>query len=589
MGTFQIHTDAVTGSVGLSALVSVLPLLAFFVMLLGFKARAHTSGLVALGVALLVAVLGFNMPVGMAVSSAFRGGLYGLFPIVWVILTAIWFYQITVAAGRFEDLRRVFDKMGNGDVRIQTMLIAFCFGGLLEALAGFGAPVAITATMILALGIPPLKAASIVLIANTAPVAFGAVSIPITTAGEVGGRTLEQTENIAAIVGHQTPFLAFFVPFIIAFLVDGGRGVRETIPAAVTIGLSFGIAQWWTSNYFAYQLTDVIACIVALGAAFVLLQFWKPVGVPELRERLGLDQPDADVAPNAGTGTHSDDAETEVAGSTAIKTRAEAADESLPGNRVWMALMPYAVVVFIFGIANLGTTIPEWLKSFKLAIPWPGIETGSILSSTGTDVKTDYTFAYLHNPGTLLVISGLIVALVYIIFDENGRYQLNWAQVGKEFVDTAYRMRWSALTIVVVLALAYVMNYSGQTVTIGYWFAGLGPAFAFLAPMLGWIGVAVTGSDTSANALFANLQVTAAERLDLNPDLMLAANTTGGVVGKMISPQSLAIAATAVNMEGKESELFKKVVGWSFVFLLAVCTMVFLQTNVLSALAPAVG
>ena len=487
-----------------------------------------------------------------------------------MILTAIWFYQITVAAGRFEDLRRVFDKMGNGDVRIQTMLIAFCFGGLLEALAGFGAPVAITATMILALGIPPLKAASIVLIANTAPVAFGAVSIPITTAGEVGGRTLEQTENIAAIVGHQTPFLAFFVPFIIAFLVDGGRGVHETIPAAVTIGLSFGIAQWWTSNYFAYQLTDVIACIVALGAAVVLLQFWKPVGVPELRERLGLDQPDADVAPDAGTGTHGDDAETEVAGSTAIKTRAEAEDESLPGNRVWMALMPYAVVVFIFGIANLGTTIPEWLKSFKLTIPWPGIDTGSILSSTGTDVKTHYTFAYLHNPGTLLVISGLIVALVYIIFDENGRYQLNWAQVGKEFVDTAYRMRWSALTI-------------------GYWFAGLGAAFAFLAPMLGWVGVAVTGSGTSANALFANLQVTAAERLDLNPDLMLAANSTGGVVGKMISPQSLAIAATAVNMEGKESELFKKVVGWSFVFLLAVCTIVFLQTNVLSALAPAVG
>nr|VDG63913.1 transporter, lactate permease family [Streptococcus thermophilus] len=588
MGTFQIHTDAVAGNVGLSALVSVLPLLAFFIMLLGFKARAHTSGLVALGVALLVAVLGFQMPVGMAVSSAFRGGLYGLFPIVWVILTAIWFYQITVASGRFEDLRRVFDKMGNGDVRIQAMLIAFCFGGLLEALAGFGAPVAITATMILALGIPPLKAASIVLIANTAPVAFGAVSIPITTAGEVGGRTLEQTENIAAIVGHQTPFLAFFVPFIIAFLVDGGRGVRETIPAEVTIGLSFGIAQWWTSNYFAYQLTDVIACIVALGAAFVLLRFWKPVGVPELRERLGLDQPGTTPASGPDASTDAD-AEASTTGSTVVDTREEPEDDSLPGNRVWMALMPYAVVVCIFGIANLGTTIPEWLKSFKLTIPWPGIETGTILSSTGTDVKTDYTFAYLHNPGTLLVISGLIVALSYIIFDENGRYQLNWAQVGKEFVDTAYRMRWSALTIVVVLALAYVMNYSGQTVTIGYWFAGLGPAFAFLAPMLGWIGVAVTGSDTSANALFANLQVTAAERLSLNPDLMLAANTTGGVVGKMISPQSLAIAATAVNMEGKESEIFKKVVGWSFVFLLAVCTMVFLQTNVLSFLAPAVG
>ncbi|WP_175935201.1 L-lactate permease [Corynebacterium sp. Marseille-P4321] len=559
MEQFQYFTDAVGGSVGLSALVSTLPLLTFFIMLLGFKARAHTSGLVALIVAILVAIFGFNMPTVMALSSAVRGGLYGLFPIVWVIMTAIWFYQITVSSGRFEDLRLVFDKMGNGDVRIQAMLIAFCFGGLLEALAGFGAPVAITATMILTLGIPPLRAATVVLIANTAPVAFGAVAIPITTAGDVGGRTLEQTENIAAIVGHQTPFLAFFVPFIIALLVDGWRGVRETAPAAAVIGGTFAVAQWWTSNHFAYQLTDVVACIVALGAAFILLRFWTPKGVPELRERLGL----------------------EVEGHTADEIH-------LPGNRVWMALMPYAVVVLIFGLANLGTAIPEWLKSFKISFAWPGIETGKILNQLGEEVKTDYSFAYLANPGTLLVISGLIVALCYIIWDENGRYKLTWGQVGKDFLDTLYKMRWSAATIALVLALAYVMNFSGQTVTIGEFFANLGPAFAFFAPMLGWVGVAVTGSDTSANALFSNLQVTAANNLNLNPDLMLAANTTGGVVGKMISPQSLAIAATAVDMEGRESEIFKKVVGWSFGFLLVVCCIVFLQTNVLSFMAPVV-
>ena len=559
MNQFQVFTDAIGGSVGLSALVSTLPLLTFFVMLLGFKARAHTSGAVALVVAILVAILGFNMPTSMALSSALRGGLYGLFPIVWVILTAIWFYQITVASGRFEDLRLVFDKMGNGDVRIQAMLIAFCFGGLLEALAGFGAPVAITATMILALGIEPLKAATIVLIANTAPVAFGAVAIPITTAGEVGGRTAEQTANIAAIIGHQTPVLAFLVPFIIAFLIDGWRGVKETAPAAFTIGFTFAIAQWWTSNHFAYQLTDVIACIISLGAAFVLLRLWTPRGVEGMRERLGL----------------------ESYGQTADTVE-------LPANRVAMALLPYAVVVIIFGLANLGSTIPDWLKSFKISFPWPGIETGTLLNATGGEVNTDYSFAYLNNPGTLLVISGIIVTIVYMLFDENGRYSLTWGQVGKEFVDTVYRMRWSAATIFLVLALAYVMNYSGQTVTIGEFFAELGGAFAFFAPMLGWVGVAVTGSDTSANALFANLQVTAAERLGLNPDLMLAANTTGGVVGKMISPQSLAIAATAVNMEGKESEIFKKVVVWSFAFLIAVCVIVFLQTNVLSGLAPVV-
>ena len=557
MDQFQVFTDAIGGSVGLSALVSTLPLLTFFVMLLGVKTSAHLSGLVALGAAILVAVFGFNMPVGMAVSSAFRGGLFGLFPIVFVILTAIWFYQITVASGRFEDLRLVFDKMGHGDVRIQAILIAFCFGGLLEALAGFGAPVAITATMILALGITPLKAATIVLIANTAPVAFGAVGIPITTAGEVGGRTVEQTENIAAIIGNMTPLLAFFIPFIIAAIIDGKRGMRETAPAAFVIGLTFGIAKWATSHYFAYQLTDVVACIVALGAAFALLRFWQPKGVAEMRERLGLSP-------------HTDTAE-------------------LPGHRVWMALMPYAVVVVIFGVANLGSTIPEWLNSFKLEFAWPGLPQGSLLDASGAEVSADYSFAYINNPGTLLVISGLLVALFYIIFDENGRYTLTWGQVGKEFTDTMYRMRWSAATIFLVLALAYVMNYSGQTVTIGEFFANLGGFFAFTAPILGWVGVAVTGSDTSANALFGNLQVTAAQQLNLNPDLMLAANTTGGVVGKMISPQSLAIAATAVDMEGKESEIFKRVVGYSFVFLLAVCIMVFLQTNILGFMAPVVN
>ncbi|MCO6395063.1 L-lactate permease [Corynebacterium sp. MC-17D] len=556
MDKFQIVTDAVGGSLGLSALVSTLPLITFFFMLLAVKARAHTSGAVALIAAIAVAIFGFNMPTEMALATALRGGLFGLFPIVWVILTAIWFYQITVASRRFEDLRLVFDKMGSGDVRIQAMLIAFCFGGLLEALAGFGAPVAITATMILALGIPPLKAATVVLIANTAPVAFGAVAIPITTAGEVGGRTLEQTQNIAAVVGHQTPLLAFFVPFIIAAIIDGWRGVKETAPISVTIGLSFGIAQWWTSNHFAYQLTDVVACIVALGAAFVALHFWKPKTTAALRDRLGLPEYEDTT--------------------------------DLPGTRVWMALMPYAVVVIVFGIANLGTTVPQWLSSFKISLTWPVIERGLLLNQLGEPINTDYTFAYINNPGTLLVISGLIVAITYMIFDGNGLYQLNWAQVGREFVDTCWRMRWSATTIMLVLALAYVMNYSGQTVSIGEFFANMGGVFAFAAPMLGWIGVAVTGSDTSANALFANLQVTAANKLGLNPDLMLAANTTGGVVGKMISPQSLAIAATAVNMEGKESELFKKVAGFSVAFLVAVCLIVFLQTNILSFLAPTV-
>lgn len=557
MNQFMVNTEAIGGSLGLTALVSAVPLVTFFVMLLFVKARAHTSGAAALLAALLIAIFGMSMPVDAAISSAFRGGLFGLLPIVWVIMMAIWFYQVTVASGRFEDLRRTFDALGNGDIRIQAILIAFCFGGLLEALAGFGAPVAITATMILALGVKPLKAATTVLLANTAPVAFGAVAIPITTAGNVGGRTVEQTENIAAIVGHQAPFFAFLVPFILLFILDGTRGMREAAPAAAVIGGAFAIAQWWASNFFAYQLTDIVACLVSLGAAFAFLRVWQPKGVAAMRKRLDIPEREDD-------------------------------GEVLTKNRVWMAMMPYAVVTVIFGLANLGETIPGILDKPKISFAWP-LLTDRLVSATGSVIDTSYTFKIINNPGTLLLISGIIVAVVYGIFNHNGKFRVNASDVVGELTSTAYKMRWTALTIVMVLALAYVMNYSGQTVAMGAYVASLGAVYGFLAPVLGWVGTAITGSDTSANALFANLQVTAANNIGLNPDLLLAANTTGGVVGKMISPQSLAIAATAVNLEGKESAIFKAVVGYSIVLLIGLCTLVFLQTNILSWMAPVVN
>lgn len=562
--TYTAVTDAVGGSLALSALVSTLPLLAFFIMLLGLKVRAHVAGLVSLVVALLVAVFGFGMPWDLAGMSAFRGGIYGLFPIAWVILMAIWFYQVTVLSGRFEDLRRTFDLIGGGDLRIQAILIAFCFGGLLEALAGFGAPVAITATMILALGVKPLKAATTVLIANTAPVAFGAVAIPITTAGEVAYGANEQgaqaAVNVAAVVGHQAPFLAFFVPFILLWILDGIQGLKDAWIHAAVIGASFALAQWWAATYFAYQLTDVIACIVSISVAVVFMRFVKPRGVEGVRARYGITE-----APEA---IH------------------------LPGRRIWMALMPYLIVVIIFGIANLYTPLVAWMKTTAIKFQMP-LLSERLLTAAGTPVNSAYTWSWLNNPGTYLLISGLLVAVLYSIFNEQGTYKLSVADAVKEIGAVSFKMRWTAVTIALVLALAFVMNYSGQTVAIGEYVASLGVAYAFLAPVLGWVGTAVTGSDTSANALFSKLQVTAAENLQANgvpgahPELMLAANTTGGVVGKMISPQSLAIAATSVNMEGKESEIFKSVLPWSFILLLAVCVLVFLQSNVLGFMVEA--
>jgi transporter, lactate permease family len=554
---FTAVTDAVGGSLALSALVATIPLLTFFIMLLVVKARAHWSALVALAASILVASLGFTMPFDLAGLSAVRGAIYGLV-ICWVILGAIWFYQITVLSGRFEDLRRTFDRLGGGDLRIQAILIAFCFGGLLEALAGFGAPVAITATMILALGVKPLKAAITVLLANTAPVAFGAVAVPIVTAGDVGGK---DPHVIATIVGHQAPFLAMFVPVILLFILDGMKGVKDGWLPAFVIGISFGIAQWITAATPAYNLTDVVACIVSMGAAVLFLRFWKPRGVEGVRERYGLP--------------------------SQVEEK-----EALPAVRVWMALLPYLIVVVIFGLVNLNAGLKAWLKTVAIKINIPALSS-RLVTKDGTPVKdAPYTFTWLSNPGTLLIISGLIVAVVYFFFNEKGRYGFKFPAVFAEFGSVIYRMRWTILTIASVLALAYVMNFSGQTVAMGTFLAGLGTIYAVLAPVLGWIGTAVTGSDTSANALFSKLQVSAAENLQhagvsgATPELMLAANTTGGVVGKMISPQSLAIAATSVDMEGKESDILKAVVPWSFAMLVVVCLLVFLQTNILSFLVP---
>ena len=269
---FQATIDPIAGNLGLSALVACIPLVTFFIMLLGVKARAYVSAIVALAAAVAVACIGFQMPLGFALASATQGAAFGAIPIVYIILMAVWFYQLTVVSGRADDLREFFDFVGAGDVRIQAMMIAFCFGALLEALAGFGAPVAITATMILALGIKPRKAALIVLLANTAPVAFGPVGTPITTAGAMvaGGDSalaVETAHHVAAIAGYQAPVLAFVVPFLLIFILDGTRGWRDCWAPTLVVSATFALSQWWCSNHFAYELTDVVASLLALAGS----------------------------------------------------------------------------------------------------------------------------------------------------------------------------------------------------------------------------------------------------------------------------------------------------------------------------------
>lgn len=572
MDQFTPSTDPVLNSVAWSAIVALLPLLTFFILLAVVKTRAHVAGAFALLAAVLVGVLAFRMPAGLALLSATQGGVFGAFPVLWIVIMAVWLYQVTVLSGRFEDLRRVFDVIGKGDVRLQAVLIAFCFGGLLEALAGFGAPVAITATMLLALGLPPLRAAAAVLVANTAPVAFGAMAIPITTAA---GLTGLHATDIASVVGRQAPLLATIVPLILLFILDGRKGLRDCWPAALVVGLSFASAQFLCSNYFSYELTDIVASLTGLGAAVVFFRLWTPKGSVTARERLGAAF-DSGSPTTASTTARSGSRQ-----ATAVAV-IEAATDRLTPRRTWLALFPYFLVIVVFGIAKLwklGVDVPAVLASTDIKVPWPILH-DALVDAAGKPVSsTIYAFQWLSTPGTLLLLTGLIVAFVYSKYDDGGRYRLTVRNAVQEIGRTIYRMRWAGLTIITVLALAYVMNFSGQTVSIGTWLAGTGTFFAFLSPVLGWIGTAVTGSDTSANALFAKLQQTAGLKAGIDPNLLVAGNTSGGVVGKLISPQNLAIAASAVNLEGKESVILRKVVGWSVALLLVLCTLSYLQST----------
>ncbi|HQA14901.1 MAG TPA: L-lactate permease, partial [Ornithinibacter sp.] len=559
-------------SLAISALVALLPLITVFLTLGVLRWKAHWAGLTSVAMAIVVASVFFGMPLDLAVLAATQGAAFGLFPIMWIVFTAILLYQVTVRSGRFEDLRATFHLISD-DPRIQAIIIAFCFGGLLEALAGFGAPVAITGVMLMALGFSPLRAAAVVLLANTAPVAFGAVGTPIITAGNLTGIPYQE---IGAYVGHQTPILAAFVPLLLVLMADGRRGVRQTWPIAVVVGLTFAIFQWVSATWISVELTDIIASLAGLAAAVLFLKVWQPTGREEALETLNTERErefamagGPQATGSVGAGPVSD----YVVSGEELAERAR----GLTRARITMALFPYLLVIVVFAIAKLIAPVKEWLTTTDIKIPWPGLS-GEVLTIAGTpSTATTYTLSWLSSPGSMLLICSLIVAFVY------GIGLAGW---GAEAWATAHKMRYAFLTVASMLALAYVMNFSGQTITIGTWIAATGALFAYLSPTLGWIGTAVTGSDTSANALFATLQQSAAETAGIDPTLLVAANTSGGVVGKMISPQNLTIAATAVGLVGRESDILRKVLPWSIGLIIAMCLLVGLQSTVLAWMLP---
>ncbi len=564
---FQPEIAPVADSLIASALVALLPLVTIFVTLGVLKWKAHWAGLASVAVAILVATLFFGMPLHLAGLAATQGAVFGLFPIMWIVFTAIVLYQVTVRSGHFEDLRATF-RLISDDPRIQAIIIAFCFGALLEALAGFGAPVAITGVMLMAVGFAPLRAATVVLLANTAPVAFGAIAIPIITAGNLTGIPFQE---IGAYVGHQAPVIAVFVPLLLVLMVDGARGVKQTWPAALVIGIAFAVTQWVSATWISVEMTDIIASLVSLAVAVAFLKVWQPTGGDAATESLQVEREKQFAQVGASDGT----AVSTGSDYHVTPEELDAQAHALTPRAITWAMFPYVLVVAVFSVAKLVGPVEDVLVGTDVKIPWPWLD-GQVLNHDGTvSASTVYGFAWLSSPGTMLLACAVVVPLAY---------RIGFSGLAAEMRATAVQMRWAFLTVASVLALAYVMNLSGQTITIGAWIAGSGAAFAFFSPLLGWIGTAVTGSDTSANALFATLQQSAAERAGIDPTLLVAANTSGGVVGKMISPQNLTIAATAVGLVGRESDILRKVLPWSVGLIIVMCLLVGLQSTVLSGM-----
>lgn len=570
--------DPVGGSLALSSLVALLPLLTIFILLGVLRMKAHWAALISLAVALAVAVLVYAMPVGQAVSSAAEGAAFGIFPIMWIVINALWIYNMTVTTGHFDVLRRSFGTISD-DQRIQAVIIAFCFGGLLEALAGFGTPVAISAVMLIALGFSPMRAATVALVANTAPVAFGAIAVPITTLAKITGLPVDA---LSSTVGRQTPILALFVPLVLVFMVDGRRGVRQCWLPALVGGVVFALGQFVSSNYLSVELTDIVASLAAAAAIVLLLRVWQPtevlgverLGESEMQNRIAGATATAHAVETGGARRGTDTAtRAPLGGGGVVGDGAD--DRRDPPGEVFKAYLPYLVIIVVFSVAQIGP-IKSLLAAGSASFSWPGLD---IVTPSGKPPSAaTFVFNWLPAAGTLLLLCGLITMAAL---------RLAPAAAVRAYVHTLDQLKWAVLTVAAVLALAYVMNFSGQTITIGRWIAGTGSFFAFLSPVLGWLGVAVTGSDTSSNALFGTLQVAAAQQAGLNEVLLASANTSGGVLGKMISPQNLAIAAAATGMVGQEGDLFRKVVGWSLGFLLVMCVLVYLQsTPVLAWMLP---
>lgn len=547
MEWFQVYNP--TGNLWLSALVAFVPIALFFVSLVILKLKGHVAGFITVLSAVLIAMFVYKMPVDKVMYSFIYGFLYGLWPIAWIIIAAIFLYKLTLKSGYFDILRESIIAI-TPDQRIQVILIGFCFGAFLEGAIGFGGPVAITAALLVGLGLRPLYAAGLCLIANTAPVAFGAVGIPIIAmAGVVNVPALE----ISSVAGHMLPPLSLFVPFFLIFLMDGFRGIKETYPVALVAGGSFAIVQFYTATKLGPELPDIASAIVSIAATTIFLKFWQPKNTFKFDSDVGGEQ------------------------TLLVK--------SYTKKQIILAWIPFVILVFMIIIWTQG-----WFKAlfaqdgifaftslkFNFESLATIIQTTPAVSSDKA-VKSVFEIPLILAVGTSIFFTALITMFVL---------RINIQTAVQTFGETLNEMKFALLTIGLVVGFAYVSNYSGLSATLALALAQTGDAFAFFSPIVGWIGVFLTGSDTSSNLLFGTLQQLTARQLGVPEVLFLAANSVGGVVGKMISPQSIAIACAAVGLVGKESELFRYTVKYSILLVIGIGIFTYLLAFVFTDLIP---
>lgn len=536
---FHQQLTPIGNSLGLSCLVAALPVAAVLLLLGVLRRPAWQAALAGLILALIVAILPWQMPVSLALESVLNGAVFALWPVMWIVVNGLLLYNIAVCSGRFDALRNWIIRHLPNDRRVILIVIGFSFGALLEAVTGFGAPVAVTGALLILVGFPPLEAVVFVLIFNTAPVAFGALGNPITVLSGVTGLP---AVALGAMVGRQLPIIALLLPFYVMALYAGWRSVRALWPVLLVAGGSFAIGQFVTSNYIDYMLTDAVSSLGSLASTLLFLRVWQPK-----RDPVYMMEHAPAVTPSVGA--------------------------SVPAWQGWLPWLTLAATVILWILFKLPAIAQQ-------NIPWPRLHNAiSITLYNGKPYAAIWSFQPLAT-GTGIMVSALLTALLV---------RLSPSALLTCLGRTMRQVWLAVVTVMLIIGLAYLMNYSGLAYTLGLGAAWTGKVFVVCSPFLGWLAVLLSGSDASGNALFGNLQVVAARQLGLNPVLFAAANTSGGVMGKLISPQNIATGVSVTNLKGQEGAVFARTFIHSVVFTLFLVLLVLVQQYLIPWVIPAAG